>query len=216
MESKNLPKRFVILKDHTNDLWRQYVAWLNEKFNLNVEGSFYGYYGVNDTKFNCMSTSDTELAHYAILTLEQWAAIAMPEYEVSYVADKPNSNNMKTINELCVEVHQNAKSKGFYDEPKNTGEMLALIHSEVSEALEADRKDSYCTANLNVLGGWVHDDDFQVEYKAKAKGTFEEEMADIVIRVFDMCGYKGIDLQAHVEMKMRFNALREHKHGKKY
>jgi len=37
--------------------------------------------------------------------------------------------------ELSQQVHENAKSKGFYDNPKNIGEMLCLIHSEVFEAL---------------------------------------------------------------------------------
>jgi hypothetical protein len=44
------------------------------------------------------------------------------------------------INKLSKEIHQNAKDKGFYDNEKNIGEMLCLIHSEVTEALEADRK----------------------------------------------------------------------------
>ena len=47
------------------------------------------------------------------------------------------------MNELSKQIHENNKAKGFYDGEKNIGEMLALIHSEVSEALEADRKDNY-------------------------------------------------------------------------
>jgi cell fate (sporulation/competence/biofilm development) regulator YlbF (YheA/YmcA/DUF963 family) len=55
------------------------------------------------------------------------------------------------INQLAKEVHENAKAKGFFDKEKNIGEMLALIHSEVSEALEADRKNKYCMVNGQVL-----------------------------------------------------------------
>jgi len=126
---------------------------------------------------------------------------------------------MKDLNTLCKEAHENSKSKGFYDEPKNIGEMLALIHSEVSEALEADRKGRYCKLKedgMKYMQEQVSGIAFSLNYKEEIKGTFEEEMADIVIRVFDMCGFKGIDLASHVEMKMRFNSLREHKHGKKY
>ena len=47
------------------------------------------------------------------------------------------------INELSKQIHENNKAKGFYDSEKNIGEMLALVHSEVSEALECDRKDKY-------------------------------------------------------------------------
>ena len=74
------------------------------------------------------------------------------------------------INDLARDVHKNARAKGFYDYKKNIGEMLALIHSEVSEALEADRNKQYCNINSaesNVLMGWVDDIDFQKDYKDK-------------------------------------------------
>ncbi len=120
------------------------------------------------------------------------------------------------INQLAQQVHQNARDKGFFEKEKNIGEMLALIHSEVSEALEADRKDRYCPVNILGVVGWADDDSFNTHYKETVKGTFEEEMADIVIRVMDMCAFKGIDLENHIKAKMRVNSLREYKHGKKY
>ena len=123
------------------------------------------------------------------------------------------------LNELAKTVHENAKSKGFYDNKKNIGEMLCLIHSEVSEALEADRKKQYCKMDKpqeNVLMGWTSDIDFQHDYKDKVKGSSEEEMADIVIRVLDMCAFKNIDLDLHVKAKMRYNSSRQFMHGKSY
>lgn len=124
---------------------------------------------------------------------------------------------MKTINELCKEAYENAKSKGFHDKPVEMGTRLCLIHGEVSEAMEADREENYSEANMNVVNGWISDEDFQKYYKGEVKGTFEEEIADIVIRVFDLCGSNEIDLQAHIEAKMRYNSLRPHMHGgKKY
>ena len=120
------------------------------------------------------------------------------------------------INETMLAVHQNAIEKGFFEKEKNIGEMLCLIHSEVSEALEADRNNKYANVNMLGVNGWVSDDDFVKSYILNVKGTFEEEMADIVIRVFDLCAFKQIDLEQHIRAKMRFNSKREKYHGKKY
>lgn len=122
------------------------------------------------------------------------------------------------INELAKEIHQNNIDKGFYEKEKNIGEMLCLIHSEVSEALEADRKDNYRDKNVveYVEGMLKTGYEFTEAYDDFIKGSFEEEMSDIVIRVMDMCAFKGIDLEAHIKAKMRYNSLRPYKHGKKY
>ena len=127
---------------------------------------------------------------------------------------------MKGINELAQEVHDNAKSKGFYEDEKNIGEMLCLIHSEVSEALEADRKGMYTNLDNGLQEDLILDrtsPDYDTRhFEAFVKDTFEDELADVVIRVMDLAAFKGIDLQWHIEQKMNYNSKREHKHGKKY
>lgn len=116
-----------------------------------------------------------------------------------------------TIRELTRSAHENAKAKGFYDKPRNFGEQIALIHAELSEALEADRDESYC-----ILGTEEVLETNANDYKARIKGTVEEELADVVIRVADMAAYLDIDLEAHIIAKMKFNATRENKHGRRY
>lgn len=121
------------------------------------------------------------------------------------------------INTLSKQIHENAVSKGFFDTERNIGEMLCLIHSEVSEALESDREDRYSKAgDLNFINGYKLDEMFYHDFTGLVKDTFEDELADIMIRVMDLAAYKGIDLEAHIQAKMRFNSLRENKHGKKY
>lgn len=106
-------------------------------------------------------------------------------------------------------------------------EKLCLIHSEVSEALECYRDDSMVTGpddnqtmshmrkhdlSLSAIDGETfvcpacHD-------LLKPVG-FPSELADILIRVFDLAGALGIDLEAEVELKMNYNKSRPYKHGK--
>lgn len=123
------------------------------------------------------------------------------------------------INELSKKIHENNKSKGFYDEPKNIGEMLCLVHSEVSEALECDRKDIYAgitNDQKEILNGSPTDQDWKEYFQEFIKDSFEDELADIAIRVFDLAAFKGVDLEYHILAKMKYNSMRPHKHGKKY
>jgi NTP pyrophosphatase (non-canonical NTP hydrolase) len=125
------------------------------------------------------------------------------------------------INKLSKEIHEINVKNGFYEAEKNIGEMIALIHSEASEALEADRKSirfpkNGSEDNLKAILGWVSDEDFKSHFQKQVKDTFEDEIADTMIRLMDLSAYLGIDLEGHIKAKMRYNSLREYKHGKKY
>ena len=95
------------------------------------------------------------------------------------------------------EIHQNAVDHGWYDEPRSFGDIIALCHSELSEALEGFRNgnppDKHCPEISNV----------------------EIELADVVIRIMDYCGASGIDLAAAILAKHEFNKTRSYKHGGK-
>lgn len=67
---------------------------------------------------------------------------------------------------------------------------LALVHSEISEALEGFRKD-------------LMDD------KLPHRKMFEVELADACIRIFDIAGYFGLDLEGAIREKLEYNQTRE-------
>lgn len=52
-----------------------------------------------------------------------------------------------TLNELAKKINDNARNKGFYETERNIPEMLCLIHSEISEALEDYRDKIYVSCN---------------------------------------------------------------------
>ena len=120
------------------------------------------------------------------------------------------------LNPVCKEVYESNKLKDFDVKKEKLGQTLCLIHSEISEALEAARTNSYTDANLNAVGGWVLDEDFILAYKVMIKGTFEEEIADAFIRLMDLVGALEMDIDKHIELKRRYNSLREYKHGKSF
>lgn len=93
-------------------------------------------------------------------------------------------------------IHAWMNEQGFW-ESKNFGEKIALIHSELSEALEADRK-SLMSDHLEGIPGVA------------------EELADALIRIIDLAAHLQLDLGQLLHAKMQYNYLRPFKHDKAY
>lgn len=115
---------------------------------------------------------------------------------------------LKTIAQLMFEVHDLNYAKGWFDERRSFGDMIALAHSEVSEMLEAYRK--WKLADGTAAGCAVHED--CVTHMSKPEGV-KAEAADVFIRLLDMCYRYDIDLPAEYERKMAYNWTRPYKHG---
>lgn len=118
------------------------------------------------------------------------------------------------IKELIEKAHKNAKEHGFFKN-MNLGEELMFIVSEISEAAEAHRNGKRGNQELfDFLT--VREYNESEAYTMCAKDTFEDELADTVIRIFSLSAEIGIDLGWYIEHKMKFNEGREYLHGKKY
>lgn len=105
---------------------------------------------------------------------------------------------------LVRDAYEIARRKGWWDQERDIPHCLALIHSEVSEALEEYREygiGEFKGRRYNRIGN-------------KPEG-FAYELADVVIRVADLAGHLEIDLSRAVKEKMDFNATREYRHGNK-
>lgn len=124
------------------------------------------------------------------------------------------------LNELSHKIHEWSKEKGFYDKPREIGTMLMLIVSELSEAMEADREDRYSEdfERFNWFNDWERGNKSNdcFNFHNYFKDTFEDELADTIIRILDLCGHLNIDIEKHIELKMKYNETRERMHGKKY
>jgi NTP pyrophosphatase (non-canonical NTP hydrolase) len=103
---------------------------------------------------------------------------------------------------LQMKCHKQAVEKGFWGKDgkkkRNLGELIALIHSELGEALEALRK-----GNRQNEANWNKD-------------SFEVELADAVIRILDLAESERIDLEKEILAKLAYNEDRPYKHNKNF
>src|SRR5574338_403285 len=100
------------------------------------------------------------------------------------------------IKQIAKEVNAIAHEKGFWDKGIDVPQKLMLIVSELAEAMEADRTgliadDVDTTKYLHMKA--MADSNFTTFFESWYKNTYEDELADVAIRLFDLAEEQGID-----------------------
>lgn len=134
------------------------------------------------------------------------------------------------LTEFSKDVHKNAVDHGWWENDRGFGEVIALCHSELSEALEEYRagglpNEIYYAENMcKECGGLCVPDAADEcpcnpeECGACKKGKPEGiavELADCMIRILDWCGKENIDIERIIKQKHEYNKTRPYKHGGK-
>lgn len=104
------------------------------------------------------------------------------------------------LNNYAKECHKVSESKGWLEEKRTFGDLISLMHSELSEALEEYRN------------GRAYDEIYFVEGKPEG---IPIELADTLIRILQFCGTYGVDIDKAFAIKMDYNKGRPHRHGGK-
>jgi len=128
------------------------------------------------------------------------------------------------LTEFAKEVHENAVNHGWWEQEHSLGEIIALCHSELSEALEEYRNNKplmyyHCDSHNTRL---MCPDKYDGCQYGENKGCMQRkpegiavELADCIIRILDSCGKENIDIESVIKIKHEYNKTRPYKHGGK-
>ena len=102
------------------------------------------------------------------------------------------------LNELAQQINKTAHEHGWWDRPRSFGDVIALCHSELSEALESYRN---------------HESMMFFE-KKKPEGI-AVELIDCIIRILDYLAENEVNIDEVIQEKMKYNEGRSYRHGGK-
>jgi NTP pyrophosphatase (non-canonical NTP hydrolase) len=146
----------------------QINKWVKEAHDNAVERGFYECYSCDGRGSTCLNF----------------------ERNICDIIDIQKCNQLNQCGEYIETICTNCAATGK-DPNKNIGELLMLIVCEIAEAVEAHRNNCYADGDLD---DWDFNGQyFSAWYEKHHKNTYTDELADVFIRLFDLCGYLGIN-----------------------
>lgn len=104
---------------------------------------------------------------------------------------------IESFNKVATKVYDCSVQNGWWNKKRNKGELIALVHSELSEALEYIRHGNPQSDHIPEFSG------------------IEEEFADVIIRLMDMGFNQKLRIAEAILAKIEYNLQRGYKHGGK-
>lgn len=98
------------------------------------------------------------------------------------------------LDSLTTRAFDTACSHGFHDVERSNAHFMMLVLSEIGEMVEADRKSRRVKLHGDDLDNTLRFNDFVPTFELWVKDTMEDELADVVIRLLDFCGKRGISI----------------------
>jgi len=131
---------------------------------------------------------------------------------------------LKGLTKLSKNLHKFQMDAGFTD--SSVTQRLMLVHSEISEAFDAFRNDHYADLIPFLNDTLYHvvcdipcceenNSQYKALFEKLVKDSFEDEITDAIIRLLAICGENDIDIEKHLNAKMKYNSLRGYKYGGK-
>jgi len=114
-------------------------------------------------------------------------------------------HQFNTLDDWAELVHRTSREKGWYDESRTVGDVIALMHSELSEALEEYRRGQPVKYVY-----FITDPDGNQKPEGVAV-----ELVDCIIRILDTLAHYGVSAQHVMSLKAAYNTTRSHRHGGK-